>query len=88
MNWKNTSKHELPLDEEEVFISINGVYNVAIYHANQNGFEVKNSQATYLVKDCPMPIYWSRIENSQDYIIFRLFLYFLRVWMTPEILDV
>jgi hypothetical protein len=65
MNWKNAIKDETPLDKEEVHISINGIYNVAIYDISTKSFKVKNSKASYAAEDCPVPIYWARIEETK-----------------------
>lgn len=62
MNWKNAQKDELPKNDEEVIIAVRGVYYVATYNEELEGFRV-NETTFFSLKE--VTIYWAAkaVEN-------------------------
>ena len=60
MNWKNALKDELPNNEQEVLISVRGIYYVAIYKAPLKGFEISEHDGFIPLNNAQ--IYWTEIK--------------------------
>jgi hypothetical protein len=63
MNWKNSSKDELPDHAQEILVCINGVYFIAVYNSGEKTFEDTMSQTCFWVSH-DNPIYWSELVNQ------------------------
>lgn len=63
MIWKNALKDGLPLDKQEVLISISGINYLAIYIAELNGFEISEPKK-FIPLEYPM-IYWMEIPRNE-----------------------
>jgi hypothetical protein len=59
MNWKNAAKDELPQNEQEVLICVSGIYYVAIFKTEPEGFEISEHDGFIHLKHAP--IYWTEI---------------------------
>ena len=64
MNWKNVSADNLPLDEQEVHISVGGVNFIATYNKREHGFHLKDSKRFVRIATGNTEIYWSEISDS------------------------
>lgn len=64
MIWKNALKDGLPLDNQEILISISGINYVAFYLEELNGFEISEHEGFIPIKD--VTIYWTEISQPRN----------------------
>ena len=64
MNWKNVLKDELPENEQEVLISVNGINYIAIYKARFDGFEIEEHEGFIPIRN--RTIYWTDITLPKN----------------------
>lgn len=61
MKWLNSNLDGLPADKQEVFISVDGVYHLAVYNQSAGMFHVKDDATqSFLLKN--HVIYWMEIS--------------------------
>jgi hypothetical protein len=57
VKWKNTNKDQLPLDNQDVLISVDGIYYTAVYTATEKGFKLKYELGKFFLVE-NTAIYW------------------------------
>jgi hypothetical protein len=62
MKWFNASKDSLPRHEQEVLISVNGIYYVAHYDSTANAFRLKDQPSDYF-QIGEYVIYWTALGD-------------------------
>ena len=65
MKWYNAEKDELPSHNEEVLISVNGVYYITVYNRTEDHFYLKEQPDTFFSVG-HVPIYWTQFENPTE----------------------
>lgn len=58
--WKNTCKGELPKNNQDVIISVDGIYFTAIYSAVEKGFKLKYELGKFFLVENAV-IYWKAL---------------------------
>jgi hypothetical protein len=61
MNWNNAQKDKLPLHEQEVLVSVDGIYYITTYDSSQKIFRLKESPETFFTPEEKV-IYWTDIS--------------------------
>lgn len=64
MKWHSTKKLQFPKNNQEVFITVDGINYVAIYDENEKSFTVKNLKNICFKTDSKV-IFWSE-QIQQD----------------------
>jgi hypothetical protein len=59
MNWRNAYNDIRPKDNQDVLICVSGIYHLAIYKADQKGFELYEYDDFIPVKNS---VYWTEIS--------------------------
>jgi hypothetical protein len=63
MKWNNAQRDELPGDQEQVLISVNGVYYIAVYDATERKFRLRDEWESSFAADDYL-IYWTEFTDA------------------------
>jgi hypothetical protein len=66
MKWNNALKDNLPPHQEEVLISVNGIYYYGIFHADKKAFEAELELEKQQFKVGEHVIYWTSVQKPHD----------------------
>jgi hypothetical protein len=62
MKWKNALIEKPPQNDQEVLISVDGVYYIARYDAFQNVFKLRDSPEVHFSSDNNL-VYWTEYTD-------------------------
>jgi hypothetical protein len=63
MNWKNVHRDQLPEHDEEVLLSMKGVYYLTTFDGNQNVFRLKEEPESFFEITIGVPMYYISISD-------------------------
>jgi hypothetical protein len=63
MKWKNALLDDLPADQQEALIAVDGVYYVTLYDAARKVFVLKEDRKEFFeLSEAGDPVYWVEIN--------------------------
>jgi hypothetical protein len=65
MHWNNSQVDGLPKDREEILISVDGVYYIAMYDEEKKLFRVENEQKETFFRVNEQVIYWTEYRETE-----------------------
>jgi hypothetical protein len=63
--WKNVQKDYLPADQQQVLISVAGIYYISRFHADTGTFHVENDYMQAAFNAAEHLIYWIEYRDEQ-----------------------
>jgi hypothetical protein len=63
MKWKNANRDELPKHDQDVLISVDGVYYIAFFDEGVKAFRIRNQMGLIFEIGGTDAIYWMNFES-------------------------